>query len=122
MGISAIGTCASAAAVFGRASMSMIKFPHIKLYTNAGAVLAAGTHTPSVTFIPADATNFNPVQAAVSLTVTKATPAITWSAPAPVPYGDALSAAQLNATASVPGKFVYTPAAGEVLPAGTHTL
>jgi Flp pilus assembly CpaE family ATPase len=95
------------------------KFTYIP---GAGAVLAAGTHTPSVTFTPADATNFNPVQAAVSLTVTKATSAITWTAPAPIPYGDALGAAQLNATASIPGKFVYTPAAGEVLLAGTHKL
>ena len=112
------GTALSATQLNATASVPG-KFTYIP---GAGAVLAAGTHTPSVTFIPADATNFNPVQAAVSLTVTKATPAITWTAPAPVPYGDALSAAQLNATASVPGKFVYTPAAGEVLTAGTHTL
>ena len=112
------GTALSATQLNAAASVPG-KFTYIP---GAGAVLAAGTHTPSVTFIPADATNFNPVQAAVSLTVTKATPAITWTAPAPVPYGDALSAAQLNATASVPGKFVYTPAAGEVLTAGTHTL
>jgi Flp pilus assembly CpaE family ATPase len=112
------GTALSATQLNATASIPG-KFTYIP---GAGAVLAAGTHTPSVTFIPADVTNFNPVQAAVSLTVTKATPAITWTAPAPIPYGDALSAAQLNATASVPGKFVYTPAAGEVLPAGTHTL
>jgi Flp pilus assembly CpaE family ATPase len=112
------GTALSATQLNATASVPG-KFTYIP---GAGAVLAAGTHTPSVTFIPADATNFNPVQAAVSLTVTKATPTITWTAPAPVPYGDALSAAQLNATASVPGKFAYTPAAGEVLPAGTHTL
>ncbi|MGA9072352.1 MAG: AAA family ATPase [Terracidiphilus sp.] len=89
---------------------------------SAGAVLAAGTHTPTVTFIPAESTNYTPVQAAISLTVTKATPVVTWQAPASITYGDALSATQLNATASVPGKFTYTPAAGEVLPAGTHTL
>jgi hypothetical protein len=87
-----------------------------------GAVLAAGTHTPSVTFTPADSANYTMAQAAVSLTVTKAKPAITWPTPAPIVYGNPLSAAQLNATASVPGKFVYTPAAGEVLAAGTHSL
>jgi hypothetical protein len=88
----------------------------------AGAVLAAGTHTPSVIFTPADTTNFLPVQAAVSLTVTKATPMLEWPAPAPITYGSALGTAQLNATASVPGKFVYAPDAGEVLAAGEHTL
>jgi hypothetical protein len=36
-------------------------------------------------------------------------------------YPTALSI-QLNATADVPGTFVYTPAAGTVLNAGTHTL
>ena len=36
--------------------------------------------------------------------------------------GAALSATQFNARASVPGRFTYSPAAGTVLPAGTHTL
>ena len=95
------------------------KFAYIP---GVGAVLAAGTHTPSVIFTPADSANYTAAQAAVSLTVTKAKPAITWPTPAPIVYGTALSAAQLNATASVPGKFVYTPASGEVLAAGTHSL
>jgi len=53
-----------------------------------------------------------------TLTVTKATPVITWANPADIVYGTALSGTQLNATASVPGSFVYTPAAGAVLNAG----
>ncbi len=88
----------------------------------AGAVLSAGTHTPSLTFTPADAVNYTVAQAAVSLTVAKATPVVTWSAPAPIAYGTPLSATQLNASASVSGKFDYAPASGEVLSAGTHTL
>jgi MinD-like ATPase involved in chromosome partitioning or flagellar assembly len=87
-----------------------------------GAVLAAGTHTPSVTFIPTDSTDYATVQAAVSLMVTKAASSVTWPTPAPIVYGTALGDAQLNATASVPGRFVYSPGAGEVLAAGTHTL
>jgi hypothetical protein len=39
----------------------------------------------------------------------KTTPAITWAAPSAITYGTALSATQLNATASVAGSFVYTP-------------
>jgi len=54
--------------------------------------------------------------------VNQATPTITWSAPTPVTYGTALSPAQLDATASVAGVFVYTPAAGAILTAGTQTL
>ncbi len=50
------------------------------------------------------------------------TPAIKWPSPTPIAYGDALSSAQLNATASVAGTLVYTPGPGTVLPAGTHKL
>ena len=47
-----------------------------------------------------------------------ATPAITWPTPSDITYPTALGGAQLNATASVPGSFAYTPAAGTVLNAG----
>jgi hypothetical protein len=57
-----------------------------------------------------------------TLTVTKATPTITWTAPASITYGTALSGLQLNATSSVAGTFSYTPVAGTVLTAGTNTL
>jgi 2-keto-3-deoxy-6-phosphogluconate aldolase len=50
------------------------------------------------------------------------TPVITWTTPAAIPYGTALSAAQLDATASVPGTFAYSPSAGTVLAAGAQTL
>src|SRR5271167_2968423 len=53
---------------------------------------------------------------------TTTTPAITWSTPSPIQYGTALSSALLGATANVPGKFAYTPAAGTVLKAGNQTL
>jgi Flp pilus assembly CpaE family ATPase len=87
-----------------------------------GAVLAAGQHTPSVTFTPDDSADYTPIQAAVALTVAMAIPAITWQAPEPISSGTALSATELNASASVPGKFVYSPAAGKVLATGTHKL
>ena len=53
-----------------------------------------------------------------SLTIGKATPVITWTNPAGIVAGTALSATQLNATANVPGTFTYTPPAGTVLPIG----
>jgi hypothetical protein len=43
---------------------------------------------------------------------------ITWSDPADITYGTALSGTQLDATASVPGTFTYAPATGTVLHAG----
>jgi MBG domain/Domain of unknown function (DUF4214)/MBG domain (YGX type)/Abnormal spindle-like microcephaly-assoc'd, ASPM-SPD-2-Hydin/Immunoglobulin domain len=58
-----------------------------------------------------------------TLTVTaKTKPTLLWFQPAAITYGTALSAAQLNAVANVPGTFVYTPAAGTVLNAGIQTL
>ena len=52
----------------------------------------------------------------------KTTPVITWADPAGILYGTPLDSTQLNATASVPGTFVYTPAAGTVLSAGLQNL
>ena len=88
----------------------------------AGSIPAAGTDTLSVTFTPTDTTNYSTVTKTVQITVTQAAPVITWSNPASIPYGTALSASQLNATASVAGSFAYTPAAGSIPAAGTDTL
>ena len=89
---------------------------------SAGTILTAGSHTLSVTFTPTDTTDYTTAAATVTLTVNKAAPAIAWATPAAITYGTALSAAQLDATASVAGKFAYSPAAGTVPPVGTDTL
>ena len=89
----------------------------------AGEKLTPGVHELSAIFTPADTLNYATVSATVSLTVTEKLPAlINWPAPAAISYGTALSAAQLNAAASVPGTFVYTPSAGHVLAPGRYTL
>src|SRR5438874_847850 len=85
-----------------------------------GTVLSAGTaQTLSVAFTPTDAANYTTASKTVSINVLKATPVITWAAPADIIYGTALGATQLNASSSVAGTFVYTPAASTVLNAGT---
>src|SRR5439155_14616783 len=85
----------------------------------AGAVLDAGSaQTLSVSFTPTDATNYTTATKTVSITVLKATPVITWTTPADIVYGTALSTTLLNASASGPGTFVYTPAAGTAFDAG----
>ena len=88
----------------------------------ASAVLTAGSHTISATFTPADSTDYSTAMSSVSITVNAATPVINWANPAAITYGTALSATQLDASSSVAGTFVYTPAAGTVLKAGTQTL
>ncbi len=52
--------------------------------------------------------------------IIKAVPTITWQNPADIDYGTPLGATQLDAMASVPGTFTYTPPAGTVLPAGQN--
>lgn len=106
---------------------------------SAGGLIAAGTNatitaTPSagyyfVNFTGTATSTSNPFSLAMngpqSITANFApqvTPAINWPAPAAITYGTALSSAQLNATASVPGTFAYAPASGTVLPAGPQML
>jgi len=88
----------------------------------SGTTPSAGTQTLSATFTPTDATNYNPATGTVSLTVNKATPTLTWAAPSAITFGTALSATQLNATSSVAGTFVYSPASGTIPSVGTQTL
>jgi beta-lactamase superfamily II metal-dependent hydrolase len=58
----------------------------------------------------------------ITVAIARSATSVTWATPAPIVYGTTLTALQLNATASVPGSFVYTPPAGTVFPAGDHPL
>jgi hypothetical protein len=112
------GTALSAAQLNATASV-----PGSFAYSpSLGTVLSAGAHALTAVFTPTDAADYTPVTSNANITVGQGAPTITWSAPATIAYGAALSATQLNATASVPGTFVYTPATGTVLSAGAHTL
>jgi hypothetical protein len=88
----------------------------------AGTVLGVGNHILSVTFRPTDTTDYTTSTAAVTITVSKAAPTLTWVQPGAITYGTALGSTQLNADASVPGRFTYSPAAGKVLAGGSQTL
>ena len=86
-----------------------VKFPDCTTYIVApdGALLG-GSATPNC---------------ALGGSSTRTAPTLTWPTPAPVAAGTALSAAQLNATASVAGTYLYSPPAGTVLAtAGTQVL
>ncbi len=97
--------------------------PGTFVYTPAaGTMLNAGTQTLHVDFTPTDTVNYNGRSKDVQIVVAKVTPTVSWANPAGIAHGTALSESQLNATASVPGTFVYTPAAGTILNAGTQTL
>jgi len=85
--------------------------------------LASGTYGPlSVT---GSTTSFQMTSAGFQ--AAQIAPTVTWPTPAAIGYGTALSAIQLNATATyngatVPGTFAYNPPAGTVPATGTDTL
>jgi hypothetical protein len=114
----AYGTPLSAAQLYASSTVAG-SFAYSPL---AGTVLTAGAQTLTATFTPTDATDYTTATASVTLTVNKATPAITWATPAAITYGTPLSATQLNATSTVAGSFTYSPVAGTVLTAGAQTL
>jgi YD repeat-containing protein len=91
-------------------------------YTPAdGTVLDAGSQQLTVVFTPADP-RYQPVTRSVSLQVLKVKTEVAWSIPVPIVYGTALSLEELDAAANSPGMFVYTPALGTILDAGSHEL
>ena len=98
---------------------SSISLSNGSAFFNLG-ILRAGSRSLSANF--ATQGSFSASSAQATLVVNQATPSISWANPAPITYGTALSSTQLNATASVPGSFVYSPAAGTVLPGGIQTL
>ena len=91
----------------------------------ADASSPAGTYAIVPSLVDPNDRQTNYVVRIVDGTLTvvgQAVPSITWTSPASIIYGNALSSNQLNATASVPGAFSYTPANGTVLNAGTNSL
>lgn len=93
----------------------------------SGAVLPVGTWPLTVAFTPTNTAAYAGANGNTTITVTKATPVITWPTPAAITVGTALSSTQLDATASylgtsLTGTFTYTPGSGTVLAAGTQTL
>ena len=93
----------------------------VSIFLNAAATnLNVGSHSSTLWF-----TNLNDTRAQsflFTLTVSKATPTVTWTNPAGITYGTALTSSELDATASVVGNFVYNPNNGTILNTGTNTL
>ena len=66
--------------------------------------------------------NYTITYAPGKITVEPATPQLSWSLPAPITYGSAITYQQLDARSNVPGTFTYSTLSGSILPAGVHTL
>lgn len=87
-----------------------------------GTILTVGSKTLHLLFIPTDDVLYAEVKATAGVQITKTVANITWDQPDDINEGVALSSTQLNATADVPGSFVYSPGAGLLLAPGSHTL
>ncbi len=120
------GTALSATQLDATVSYNGNPVPGTLTYTpTAGTIPGVGSQTLGVMFVPTDTTTYASTSASVSLQVNQATPTITWATPVAITYGTALSATQLNATATfngnmVPGTFNYMPGAGTLLNAGMN--
>src|SRR6185295_6952130 len=96
----------------------------IAINQGIGTVAASGTRsvsptaTTTYTLTATNSAGSTTATATVTVGGTRTTPTITWSTPASIIYLTALSATQLNATTTVAGSWVYSPAAGVVLGAG----
>ncbi|MRR35792.1 hypothetical protein EG829_14155, partial [bacterium] len=88
-----------------------------------GTVLNAGTGQKlTAYFTPDNPAQFFGGKGTVSIDVTPLPSTLTWPNPASLIEGMPLGPNELNATASVPGTFTYTPTAGTALPPGSHEL
>jgi hypothetical protein len=106
-----LGTTVPAAVISGVASIGFA----VPGATAPGSYTIQATYNPGAGFAASN-------DSSQSLAISKATPVLTWPSPAGMLFGSALSSTQLNATANVPGAFVYNPPAGTVLSAGSQTL
>ncbi len=118
-GVSPITLSATASSglpvVFGVLSGPATVSGNILTILGAGSVAVAANQSGNGSYAAAP-------EVMQTIVVNKAAPTISWATPAAITYGTPLSSAQLNATASVPGTFVYNPAAGTVPASGSDTL
>jgi len=84
-----------------------------------GTILSSNVHILSVTFKPANVSQYSQVTASVQLRVLKAPTSLSWSNPPAIQVGTALSATQLCAVCNegIEGRFEYSPPLHSVLPA-----
>ena len=91
--------------------------------TISGTSVTGGVGSHPITFTASNGVSPDATQS-FTLKVNPATPVIIWPTPAPISYGTLLGSIQLDATTSAigGGTFTYTPAVGQALQAGNHTL
>jgi len=118
-------------AATGGASGNAVTFTSSGTCSNSGATYTMTSGAGKCSVIANQLGNSNYAAAGqVTKTVNAdpATPTVTWATPAAIPYGTALTATQLDATANVAGTFAYVPwtpvgpPSSGFLPVGSDTL
>jgi probable HAF family extracellular repeat protein len=112
--VSASGGASGNAVTFGATGACSVAASTVTI-TGAGSCTITASQAGNANYLPA-------TDVPQSFSIAKGSSAVSWAAPAAMTYGTPLGAAQLNATASIPGTFVYSPSAGTVLAAGDHVL
>jgi Bacterial Ig-like domain (group 3) len=82
------------------------------------STLSAGSHTITAQYSDV---NYALATSNAQTVFVGGTPTLAWATPSAIAYGTALSSTQLNASANIPGTYVYSPPAGTLLSAGTPT-
>jgi uncharacterized repeat protein (TIGR01451 family) len=119
-----LGTAVTTLVSFGGTSATIVSDDGSTLVVTSPQGSALGTVNVTVT----TAGGASAASQASQFTYVTSTPQITWNNPAGIRYGTVLGAAQLDATASVPGTFTYTladgttPAGGALLHAGANQV
>ncbi len=114
-------TLASSTLTGGVASIGGTSVLGTFAWTTSSTKPGAGTPTESVTFTPADTTDYTTATGTVSLTVNKATPTITTPPTASaITYGQTLASSTLSGgVGSVDGTFAWTTSSTKPTAAGT---
>jgi hypothetical protein len=93
----------------------------VMLTLNVGTYTTLASYTGQLTATVSSVTFSSNVSAQDNV-IFQQSPQINWATPAPIVYGTALSAAQLDASSPVAGIFTYSPAAGTVPAVGQQVL
>jgi hypothetical protein len=112
--VSATGGASGNAVSFAAAGACSVA-GNLVTITGAGSCTITATQAGNANYLPATAVP-------ESFSIAKGSSSVNWAAPAAITYGTPLGAAQLNATVTMAGTFVYSPVAGTVLGAGDHLL
>ncbi len=110
-------TCTRITSINASASDSVALTVSVPAYPPGGLASYTGLLTVTIS-----SPNFSSNVTATDAVLFQQPPPIKWATPAPIVYGTALSAAQLDATSTLAGSFTYSPAAGTVLSVGPQTL